>query len=107
MTARAADAVWVAPSCLTAGVVSLGWFRTAEPQRRMPPRTWLLGATDRIIASSACFSSPLRTELTSVYAWSVIPRETLTGSIVLSGWSFQTTAVSCFGGGGRFCRRGL
>jgi hypothetical protein len=61
-----------------------------------------VAVTDRIITSSPSFSSPLRTAPTSVYAWSVIPRETWTGSIVLSEWSFQTIADSAFGVRGRF-----
>src|SRR6266853_2309559 len=53
--------------------------------------------TALVTTSSPGFRSPARTTLTSVYAWSVIPRATLTGTIVWSATSFHTTAVSASG----------
>src|SRR6266850_1083194 len=80
----------------------VGSFRGADAQRLNAPGACVFGITDRIMSASPSFSSPLISAVTCVYAWSVIPRETFTGSMVLSACSFQTTAFSARGARGRF-----
>src|SRR6267378_5935080 len=102
MIVLAAVAATQASIWLAGGIDSVGSFRGADAQRLNAPGAGAFGITDRIMSASPSFSSPLISAVTCVYAWSVIPRETFTGSMVLSACSFQTTAFSARGARGRF-----
>src|ERR1700694_3525223 len=68
-------------------------LRGVNTQRLIAPGAAGLELMERTTRLSFSFKSPLRTAVISVKAWSVIPRETSTGSMELSGCHFQTTAV--------------
>src|SRR5260370_14269061 len=61
------------------------------------PGTCVFALSDAVTTPSPALSPPAMSFVTSVYAWSVIPRATLTGSSVWSGCSFHTIATSVRG----------